>query len=337
MQASTLNIIAARYGITASELTSQSGGHVALVYRYNFRGRDYILRITPPNEEITLQSAHLILEWLEFLAGHGGPVSKPVHSLKGNLIEQVQSAGQLYLVTAFEKAPGVLAERMQPEQWSDELFQSLGRAIGSCHRIACQYAPPEEYKRPVWEQISNCFNPLEDLDCVDPNLLEKRRQLLDAIGHLPVNPECYGLAHLDLHFGNFYVDIASSKITFFDFDDCAYGWYLMDLAMLLFDVLVVYSGSEREGFGERFLEHLLCGYLSQKSLDPACAAQFPLFLKLLEIGLYITLYRIDTADLGEWGSKFMLGRRLRVEQDIPYVGLDFEEILNRASSLPYRS
>jgi Ser/Thr protein kinase RdoA (MazF antagonist) len=332
MDASVLNSIAARYGIAASELTALAGGHAAQVYSFNFRDRDYILRITPPNEEITLHSTRQILEWLAFLTDRAGPVSKPIRSLQGNLIEQVQSAGQLYLATAFEKAPGVLAERLQLEQWSDELFQSLGRAIGSCHRIACQYAPPEEYRRPVWEQVGNCFNPLDDLDGVNPMLLEKRRLLLDAIAHLPVNPDCYGLAHLDLHFGNFFVDIPSAQITFFDFDDCAYGWYLMDLAMLLFDVLVVYGGSDREGFGERFLEHLLRGYLSQKSLDPACAVQFPLFLKLVELGLYIMLYRIDDpADLEEWGSKFMPGRRLRVEQDIPYVNLDYEKILGRAA------
>lgn len=332
MDASTLNTIAACYGITASELTFLSGGHTALVYGFNSQGRDYILRITPPNEEINLRSTRLVLEWLAFLAERDGPVSKPVRSLKRNLIEQVKSAEQLYLATAFEKAPGVLAEGMQPEDWSDKLFQSLGRAIGACHRIACQYAPPEEYRRPAWEQIGNCFNPLEYLEGVDAIILEKHRLILDAIAHLPVNPECYGLAHLDLHFGNFFVDAASSKITFFDFDDCGYGWYLMDLAMLLFDVLVVYGGSDREGFGDRFLEHLLRGYLKHKTLDPFWIAQFPLFLKLLEIGLYIMLYRIDDpADLEAWGGKFMPGRKQRIEQEIPYVGLDFNNIFSKAS------
>jgi amicoumacin kinase len=333
MDSSALNTIASRYGIAASDLTALTGGHFASVYGYKSQGQDCILRITPPDQDVDLRSTRLILEWLAFLAGHGGPVSRPIRSLPGNWIESVQYGRQIFLCTAFEKASGVLAEGMQPEEWSDELFRSLGRSIGSCHRIACQYAPPEEDRRPNWDRAGNCFNPINDLQGADTNILEKRRLLLEAIARLPVTPECYGLAHLDLHFGNFFVDAASSKITLFDFDDCAYGWYLMDLAMLLFDVLVVYGGRDRQSFGERFLEHLLRGYLSQKSLEPFWVAQFPLFLKLVEIGVYLMLYRdYDPADSAGWVGKFMLGRKQRMEQDIPYVSLDFSHIFHRACS-----
>jgi Ser/Thr protein kinase RdoA (MazF antagonist) len=333
MDASALNTIAPRYGIAVFELTALTGGHFASVYGFKSQGQDCILRITPPDQDVDLRSTRLILEWLAFLAGHGGPVCRPIRSLLGNLIESVQYGRQIVICTAFEKAPGVLAEGMQPEEWSDELFRSLGRAIGSCHRIACQYTPPEEDRRPIWDQAVNCFNPLEDLQGVDTDILEKRRLLLDAIARLPVTPDCYGLAHLDLHFGNFFVDAASSKITLFDFDDCAYGWYLMDLAMLLFDVLVVYGGSDRQTFGERFLEHLLRGYLSQKSLEPFWVAQFPLFLKLVEIGVYIMLYRdYEPADSAGWVGKFMPGRKQLIEQDTPYVCLDFNNIFHRACS-----
>ncbi len=334
MDASTIDMIAARYGIASSELAALTGGHFALVYGFNSKGQDCVLRITPPDQDVNLRSTRLVLEWLTFLAGQGGPVSKPIRSLDGNLIELVQLQGLTYYSTAYEKAFGVLAENMKPEAWSDELFRSLGCAIGSCHRIACQYAPLEENRRPNWDQAVNCFNPLKDLQGVAPVILGKRRLILDAIARLPVTPECYGLAHLDLHFGNFFVDVASLKITLFDFDDCAYGWYLMDLAMLLFDVLVVYSGSDQQRFGERFLEHLLRGYLSQKSLEPFWVAQFPLFLKLVEIGVYIILYRnFDPADSHGWVSKFMSGRKQRIEQDIPYADLDFKDIYRKACLL----
>jgi amicoumacin kinase len=329
---STLNIIAARYGIAAAELSDLPGGHFNLVYGFKRQNHDFILRITPPNVDITLHSTRLVLEWLAFLEERGGPVSKPVRSLQGNLIEPVQVSGQEYLAAAFEKAPGVLAEGMQPELWNDELIQALGRAIGSCHRIACQYAPCQEYRRSAWDQASNCFNPLGYLEGADEIILEKRQLILDAIAHLSAEPSCYGLAHLDLHFGNFFVDTATSQITLFDFDDCAYGWYLMDLAMLLFDVLVVYGGTEREKFGARFLEHLSRGYLSQKALESSCAAQIPLFLKLVEIGVYLMLYRVyDPADTDGWVGKFMPGRKQRIEQDLPYANLDFQSIFSKAA------
>ena len=74
--------------------------------------------------------------------------------------------------------------------------------------------------------------------------------------------------------------------------------------------LVVYSGADRESFAGHFLEHLLRGYLTQKSLDRFWIAQLPHFLKLLEIGLYLMLYRdYDPSDSDGWSGKFMPGRR----------------------------
>lgn len=330
---SLLTAVAARYGIIPSELTQLPGGHFAWVYGFRRQGQDCILRITPPNEDASLNSTRQILEWLAFLADHGGPVSCPIRSLSGGLIEIMDYVGQTYLSTAFEKAPGILAEEILLEDWNDALFQALGRAVGSCHRIASQYSPLAESRRPAWDQPTNCFNPLDALHGADAILLAKRSLVLEALASLPKDAEHYGLAHMDLHFANFFVDAASSKITLFDFDDCAYGWYTMDLAMLLFDVLVVYRGADRGKFARHFLEHLLRGYLPQKSLDRFLIAQLPLFLKLLEIGLYIMLYRdYAAAESDGWSSKFMPGRRERIEQDIPYVDLDFAQILEAASS-----
>ena len=328
-----LSAIAARYGIAPSALHELPGGHFASVYGFQSQDRDCILRITPPDEDVSLLSTRQVLEWLAFLADRAGPVCRPIRSLRGSLIELLDYEGQTYLSTAFEKAPGVLAEKLLPEEWSAELFQSLGRAIGSWHRIASQYSPSAASRRPAWDWGTNCFNPLEALVGADAAILEKRRRVLAEIENLPKDPENYGLAHMDLHFANFFVDAANLKITFFDFDDCAYGCYLMDLAMLLFDVLVVYSGADRESFARRFLEQFLRGYLTQKSLDRFWVVQLPHFLKLLEIGLYLMLYRDDDpSDSDGWSGKFMPGRRQRIEQDIPYVSSDFEKILEKAAS-----
>jgi len=52
---------------------------------FNSHGQDCILRITPANQDVNLHSTCQILEWLAFLAERGGPVSKPIRSLQGNL------------------------------------------------------------------------------------------------------------------------------------------------------------------------------------------------------------------------------------------------------------
>jgi Ser/Thr protein kinase RdoA (MazF antagonist) len=271
------------------------------------------------------------LEWLAFLAEQNGPVASPVRSSQGKLIELVEHAGQVYLAGAFEKAPGVLAEGMAPGEWSDELFQALGGALGRCHRAAQDYVPRRsELKRPEWDRAGNCFNPIEELEQATPAILERRNAVLAQILALPKDRESYGLAHLDLHFGNFFVDLERQSIVLFDFDDCAYGWYVMDLAMLLFDVLVVYDGLDRERFGERFVTNVLKGYHVHKPVNQFWLRQLPLFLKLLEIGVYVMLapyYNPATAD--EWVSKYMPGRRERIEGEVPYLDLDFEGVYRR--------
>ncbi len=131
------------------------------------------------------------------------------------------------------------------------------------------------------------------------------------------------------HFGNFFVDPADGfAVTVFDFDDCGYGWAIMDTATQLFDVLVLYDGPDREGFARHFLTHYLGGYRTQRNIDPFWFAQLPHFLKLLEISYYALLAPITTPGEDDfWVAKFMPGRRERIEADVPYVELDFERLI----------
>jgi len=331
---SILDSMARLYDLPPLELKPVAGGHASHVYEYRDGPRRQILKIMPPNPEIDLHAMRSMFEWMAFLAAHGGPVARPIRSRHGNLIEELEHKGQSYLITAYEKAPGVLAEKMSFADWNDEIFQLLGRSVGHCHRVAQEYVPAlEEYRRPEWDCEDNCFNPLRDLVDADRIILEQRAKVLDVIRALPKDPEGYGLAHLDLHFGNFFVDAERQKIVLLDFEDCAYGWYIMDIAMLLFDVLVVYDRPDRGQFAERFLLNLLIGYSSQKLIDPFWIDQLPGFLKLLEIGVYAMIYRTyEPATAGEWGRKFMSERRERIEQNVPYVDLDFQALYNRAIS-----
>lgn len=243
------------------------------------------------------------------------------------------SEDQTYIVSVFEKAPGILAEGMLPTDWSDELFQSLGRAVGKCHRLAQGYVPARaEFRRPEWDDTGNCFNPRESLPDADPLILERRAWVLAHLQSLPKDGASYGLAHLDLHFGNFFIDRAQRRIFLFDFDDCAYGWYMMDIAMLLFDVLVVYADADRLSFGARFLEQVLCGYHTQMELSGFWVSQLPHFLKLLEIGVYAMLYQgYDPATADEWVRTFMRERRHRIEHELPYVDLDFAAVYSKVT------
>ena len=329
MDESILAIAVQAYGISPLRLKPTAGGHFTHVYGFSKTGRDYVLRITPPNEELDVQASLSILEWINYLAAHGAPVSSPLRSQHGRLVELIDREDQCYMVVAFEKAQGILAEELPAGQWSPPLYQELGRTVGKLHALAMTYRPAEALKRPHWDQSGNCFNPQRPVDETQAFIQEKRAAVLDILNTLPKDPESYGLIHADLHFANFFVDAARPAFTIFDFDDCAYGWYPMDIAMLLFDILVWHPSPDKQELARGFLANFLKGYLEEKGLRPFWLSRLPHFLKLLEIGIYIQLYpKYDPLDCDEWVGKFMAGRKERLQNDFPYIDLDFEPVRN---------
>ncbi len=331
---SLLEQAAERFGVEAARLKPLAGGHYAQVYEWmRDDERASVLKLTPPDDTSNPQAQLALLAWIDYLGAHGAPVARPIPSRRLKLIEVVECGDQQYLVSAAEKVAGVRAELLLLNQWDDDLIRQLGRAIGRCHALAQDYTPPTPtLRRAEWDQAENCFNPFSDLANAQPFVLEQRARVLEAVEALPKDRAGYGLTHLDLHFANFIVDPARGGITLIDFDDCGYGWYAMDVAMLLFDVLVVYGhqaacAHNREAFARRFLEVLLSGYREEKSFPPYWIAQLPALLKLLEIGIYAMLaqdYDPLTCD-DEWVAKFMPDRARRIREGVPYVDFSGNE------------
>jgi amicoumacin kinase len=318
-----LQIAASMYGLSESDLHPVRGGHYAHVYCFQRGHEEYILRLAPTNEENDVQRQKSILAWMACLAAHGASVPTPVSSQKNNLVETVSTAEGDWLVVAFTRAEGILSEELPIDRWDESLFRTLGKAIGKIHAIARACGPPAGVSFPEWDTGGNMFS---DQIKNEHWLREKQAHLLGRVHALPKPVEAYGLIHCDLHFGNFFVDIPAQVITLIDFDDCAYGWFSMDISVLLFDILVLYPGPNKEEYGQNFLRNFLAGYLAENALPKFWLEQIPLFLKLLEINIYDTLARYYPGDVEEWGSKFMPGRKERIENDLPYIDLDFASL-----------
>jgi Ser/Thr protein kinase RdoA (MazF antagonist) len=320
---------ARRYGVSAADLTPMVGGHVTYVCSFTRDGKDCVLRITPPNEEIDLPAMRAILPWMRFLAEGGASVAAPVLSQNGHLIELIEQDGQMYIAVAFERAPGIRAEELTFDQWNDALFERLGQTAGKMHALAKSYTPTgADLKRPEWNAAGNCYHPPEALPPSEAIAAEKQARLFEVVQTLPKDEDSYGMIHADLHGGNFFVDVDTSTITIFDFDDCAYGWFVMDIAMSVFDMLVLYPGPDREVFIERFLQSYLKGYRTENTINVFWLGQLPYFLKLLEIGVYTQVYAYhDPTDTESWVGRFMANRKYRIEHDVPYIDIDFAHVL----------
>jgi amicoumacin kinase len=338
MQPELIDLAAKYYGITSKQLFPLPGGHFNQVFGYENSGIAYVLRLTPPDAEINLEATRSILAFLKFLAQGGASVPEPVKSLDSHLVETLPDPndpdGPPYLVTVFLRASGGLAEELPVMVWEDALIESIGRAVGRFHTVSRRYQPGNPaLDRPHWNRAGSCFNPLAELaaaaDPTSPHhwVLAKRAALLDKIARIPCDPIIYGIIHADLHFGNIYFQREDPhggngawSVTLLDFDDCAYGWFTMDISMNLLDALVLRRPPDENAFARHFLDHYLKGYQEESPLDPSWQERLILFLKLLETGLYLSVAdAYDPQDRDSWIGKFMTGRRERIEADVPVV------------------
>lgn len=325
MNPDILELATRKYGVYRSDLQSLTGGHFSYVFEFTQDGKELILRITPPNQDVDLLSLKAILAWMDYLGRHGAAVTQPLPSCDGNLIEVITIDSDRFLCVVYQKARGVLAECLSFDQWNSRLVEDLGRSVGRMHALAKRYQPVDAaFIRPEWDQIGNCFNPGDGLNQSQTSILKRKSEVLQLIRALPKRTGDYGLIHSDLHLANIMVDLPANAVTILDFDDCCRGWYAMDIAMALFDILVVYPMADQASFAGQFLSDYLIGYRQETELSKFSIENLPHFLKLLEIGIYTQVYRsYSSGQADAWVTKFMDGRAERIEQGIPYVEINF--------------
>ncbi|MBI9046724.1 MAG: phosphotransferase [Anaerolineaceae bacterium] len=313
------------FGTDTTSLSPLDGGHVSHIYQYPVGQETYVLRITPPGEDIDAKSLRATLEWMHFLAENGAAVARPLLSLNGNLIETILSDGQLYLAAAVVKADGILGEELEFNKWNEGLVEKLGATLGQVHHLSKTYRPPVEFKKPLWDQVTSNFKPIP-MDDTHTFARLKSEKYTQIVKQLPHDNNNFGLIHMDLHGGNFFVDPDTRKFTLFDFDDCAYGWFSMDIAMNLFDMLILYPGDDRKAFADWYLTHFLKGYYDENKLDSFWIEQIPVFQKLLETGIYSQVIEYFSPETTHsWSLNFMKNRRESIKEDIPFIELDFKK------------
>jgi len=193
--------------------------------------------------------------------------------------------------------------------------------VGKIHQLAITN-PPEQvlHVRPHWDQIGNDFNPPVKLSPEETEIQLKRTAY--QIQVLPRTPDVYGLVHLDLHLGNILLHNNSPAITLLDFDDVALGWFMMDLVTPITDIFVCHPGTEKDELINTYLAEALAGYQLEREFNVAQQAQIPLFLNLLEIGLYTRFYKKKNwQQENGWVKTFMTDRKERIEAGIPFVNI----------------
>ncbi|MBC8504738.1 MAG: phosphotransferase [Anaerolineales bacterium] len=296
-------------------------GFESFIYEYSNQHGEYILRVS----HSLRRTPELIageVDWINYLAEGGASVSRAIYSQSGNLVEVVADGhGDQFLATAFKKAPG---RPTQKEDWTPEFFEHYGRVIGRIHSLTKDYLPTDlSWRRPEWDDPKNLE--LEDwLPASEAAALTKFRELMPYFETLPKNRDGYGLIHQDAHGDNIFVD--NGQITLFDFDDCVYGWFIYDIAMVLFYAAM--WKEDKAAFTDEFMGNFLRGYSNENKLDALWLKELPYFLKLREIDLYAVIHRsMDVDNLDDpWCVGYMRGRKDKIESDAPYIDFDWSSL-----------
>ena len=310
-----------RYGIAPDQIRLLDGFE-SFMYEFERGAEAYILRIGHSfrRSEDLIQGE---VDWINYLAAGGATVARAVRSARGNLVEAIDDGqGQRFLATAFERARGKPPWEVG---WTDSLFETYGQLLGRMRALTVHYEPPRPaWRRPQWDD--GIMLEVEGyLPASEAVVVEKFWRLMDHLATLPRDARSYGLIHFDAHGGNLLIDPAGT-ITLFDFDDCNYSWFANDIAIVLFYILL--DRALGPGSTERFLTHFLRGYRRENQLDAAWLGEIPHFLKLREIDLYAIIHRsFDVENLDNpWCARFMRDRKERIENDVPFVDLDFRSL-----------
>lgn len=295
-----------------------------IVYSFYKNGEEYIIRFSNSSKR-TKQAIESELNWINFLADNKIPVSRPIFSDNGNLIEVIELIDSIFLAVAFEIAKGTYIPK---ELRNNNLFKNMGMFTGKMHYLSKIYRPAKEFSvRPKWYN-SNMLDYIGmNIPKTEVKIYNEFFNTLDKLNRLTCNRDSYGIIHSDIHFRNF--NVFNDVITYFDFDDCEYGWFMKDISTQLFYTYIEnFNSNNKSNDIINFIESFFEGYHKENSLDRSWILELPTFLKLREIIMYAMLYNWrEFKSCSTWVKKFMIDRKFRIENKVPLIDeVDFSNI-----------
>ncbi len=252
-----VSIEALRYALNAEYLVTarqEDGSSAKYVVRVNAPGFNNAAEI---NAELAWLSA--IRRDTELR------VPKPVAARSGEWVTTVEDllAGQPRHCVVFEYIPGHTIEM----EATPEHLEMVGSLIARLHQHGAGFTPPAGFTRKHWslEGLKGgmldvpawaAYNALTPAETAEVDAAEK--VVSAAMQTLGRSQLVYGLIHADLHMKSFLFH--ENEPLILDFDTCGYGYYIYDLAV------VVWNLFDRADFAE-LKSALLRGYRQVRPLS----------------------------------------------------------------------
>jgi len=293
------------------------------VYQFKSDAGWKILRITHRSH----RTEHQIiaeLDWINYLHRQGVPVALPCPSRNQRLTETFSVQDSYFTAVVFEFAPGQFVEETNQGMWNPDLFQQLGSIMGAMHRASKTYNPKHlEEKRPDWWEDPLIRDARKYLPPDQMDVAEELDQILSHFNQLPKSKDDYGLIHGDVNPTNFHV--SGGKITLFDFDDCAYNWFVNDIAVVMPLYSSMFSKPAWEEQINVFVSWFMQGYRAENELDDSWLDFLPTCLRLQNIITLVAMYEANIPD-SRYNSFYELVLKIYREGH-PLFSFDFRKCL----------
>lgn len=234
--------------------------------------------------------------------GTGLDIPAPVSTRTGDLYCLLPHGSDVYMGVLFTWVPGV---HVGGADITSAQMGQMARAVAQLHMFSRTYTPPPGFLRPTYDATwflgATSWRASADfVKLLDPEAAACLHRASDAVGAFlqayPKNADTFGLIHYDLHAGNFLFTKDAANLI--DFDECGWGYYLFDLAHILFEFV---DHPDFESFQRIAVENYLAeagpGSLHDDAMIP--------FLALQAVAYANWMYRLFWRDgrtdaLGYW-------------------------------------
>jgi Ser/Thr protein kinase RdoA (MazF antagonist) len=296
------------FGFVGGSL-SQLQSLVNTSFRVQHESGDWYLRVYNQHRRNRIEVESELL-WMEALADAALAVPVPRRTEDDSLVWQspTKLTTESYFVCVTSWLNG---ETIPGDKRNSLHYATLGRLLAQVHQHSISWKPPVGFSRPRCDGICiyRKLEPLvrqksQDLDAqLKVELDEARNALLRAEKILKRDPARYGLVHGDPSFGN--ILFKDKTPLLLDFDDCGYGYFASDLAVVL-------AGAwGKTGYDEN-RSALLNGYQTERSLIDAEIDTLPIMMAARAASLI--LWAIEASE-----SSWIEGQRQRLRE---YMAMD---------------
>lgn len=276
---SVLQEIAQRYGIHPRQL-KLIRQQIDLIFTCSSRGEDSVFKVAHSSKQRS-DKIFSEVDWLDHLRKNGVNIAFPIASENGKLMEVVKSSDTYFTVVKYSKAEG---RQVTFRDWNDSFFEELGRLTGRLHSATKSYVPADGIiKRD--DCVVNDSERVRKNNAPGSELVEAMDRLLQRANTIPRDKNSYGLLHNDINDGNMFID--RGKICLFDSADCAYSWYVTDIAVILLYAIINFDnnlpGQRLNMLVRNFMTHFWKGYLEHNTISEAEVALIPDVMHLKSI------------------------------------------------------